>query len=137
MAYAHGTGTAPAAGTARQWLERAALQNYAIAQRQLAGMLLNTGSRQDRIHAYAWYSLAARSGERVDLDTLARLKRQLAAEEVRLGRQLAAQLAGSLSSAGDGSPRAGARAAERDTATGNARAAASTGLRPVPENATP
>lgn len=114
MAYAHGIGTEPAPGKARKWLEQAALQNYAIAQRQLAMVLLDAGGKQERIHAYAWYSLAARSGERADLDLLAGLKRRLAVEEVRLGRQLAARLANSL--AADGNPSPAASEPPRDAA---------------------
>lgn len=135
MAYTYGIGTEPEPNKARKWLEQAALQNYAIAQRQLAMVLLGAGGKQERIHAYAWYSLAARSGERADLDVLAGLKRRLVAEEVRLGRQLAAQLADSLSVGGNGSTTAsvqpkdeakpvnGTKAADTDMRTGTEIAA--------------
>ena len=99
MAYTQGTGTDPDAALAMQWLRRAAMHNYRLAQRQLAMALLLDGGEQEAIRAYAWFSLAARTGQSTERAPLTLLEQTLDAPALQSGRNMAAQLAQAMHAA--------------------------------------
>ncbi len=99
MAYTRGVGAAPDAALAMQWLRRAAMQNYGVAQRQLAMALLLDGGVQEATRAYAWFSLAARTGQPMEQAPLTLLERTLDAGALQSGRNMAAQLAEAMNAA--------------------------------------
>ena len=99
MAHTRGIGTDPDAALAMQWLRRAAMHNYRLAQQQLAMALLLDGGVQEAIRAYAWFSLAARTGQPTERAPLTLLEQTLDAPALQSGRNMAAQLAQAMNAA--------------------------------------
>ena len=92
VAYMYGKGATLDHKNAAHWFQRAALQGYVLSQRNLAMLYMNSADITQRPRAYAWLSVAARSGEHEDNRMLEIIARQMSQEEIETGRQLAAGL---------------------------------------------
>ncbi|MGV0005042.1 MAG: tetratricopeptide repeat protein, partial [Candidatus Porifericomitaceae bacterium WSBS_2022_MAG_OTU9] len=89
IALSHGLGVGTDTKTAKIWLRRAANQGHLMAQRSLAAL---AKQQQDLVAAYAWLSIAARSGEPEDLKLLEQLARRMSQNEIETAKHMASGL---------------------------------------------
>lgn len=96
--YYNGEGVDRDYAAAALWMERAARQGDTEAQMVLGRMYStpHNGVRLDRVRAYAWYSLAAASGNEAAGDKAEELQRGMSAAERVAARSLARRLAQEL-----------------------------------------
>src|SRR3989304_3883490 len=97
-AYMGGYGTEKNPETAIAWYEKSARQGYAPAQRTLASIYMNgdTGIKQNKPLALAWYSILSGDGNVLDMHRRDVLKEELSETEVQESEKLKQELSAGL-----------------------------------------